>query len=369
VDLSDLQRHWDAFGNTDPLWSVLTNPEKKYGGWDKREFFRIGREETADVFKHLDENGVHVPRRRALDFGCAVGRVTQALADHFDQVDGVDIAPSMIRLAKRYNRFGRRCHYHVIHGDDLGIFADDTFDLVYSVHVLQHMEPRYAHRYIEEFLRVLAPDGVVVFQITTDPVEGATGPLPDEAFLAEIEVGESSVRLAPGAARMVPLWITNKGSQTWPASGKDGWWMVTVAKRWLDENGERLAIDDGRTHLREDVSPGKSTLVVVEVRAPSEPGSYRVELDLVQEGAAWFSDRGSPTAAIDVTVRKPPLLRWGSYGSPPYEHTMEMHGVPANEVRAWIEAAGGRILYSFPWSVISRWRSTDFERVCFVVSR
>jgi SAM-dependent methyltransferase len=369
VELSDLQRHWDAFGNSDPLWSVLTNPEKKYGGWNKREFFSIGQQETADVLTHLEENGVTFPRRRALDFGCAVGRVTQALADHFKRVDGVDIAPSMIRLAKRYNRRPFRVRYHVIHGDDLRAFGDGSFDFVYSVHVLQHMEPRYARRYIQEFVRLVACDGVVVFQITTDPVVGATGPIANDAFLAHIEVPESSLLLAPGAARMVPLWITNKSPHIWPASGKDGWWMVTVAKRWLDENGERLDIEGGRSHLTEDVPPGGSTLVVTEVRAPSELGSYRVEFDMVQEGATWFSDRGSPTTTIDVTVEEPPRLRRRSYGSPAYEQTMEMHGAPADEVRAWIEEAGGRVVHTFPWTLISKRQATDWERWCFVVTR
>jgi SAM-dependent methyltransferase len=369
VELSDLQRHWDAFGNDDPLWSVLTNPEKKYGGWNKREFFRIGQEETADVLRHLEESGLQFPRRRALDFGCAVGRVTQALADHFRAVDGVDIAPSMIRLAKRYNRHRRRVRFHVIDGDDLRAFGDGSFDFVYSVHVLQHMEPRYARRYIEEFVRVVAPDGVVVFQITTHPVEGATGPIANDAFRAQIEPAESSLRLAPGAARMVPLRITNTSPRIWPASGKDGWWMVTVANRWFDGSGERLEVDDRRSHLTEDVQPGGSTLVVVEIRAPADPGQYRVEFDLVQEGATWFGDRGSPTAAIDVTVRKPPVLRRRSYGSPAYEQTMEMHGAPAEEVRGWIEAAGARVVHTFPWSLISGRQATDWERCCFVVTR
>jgi SAM-dependent methyltransferase len=369
VELSDLQRHWDAFGNSDPLWSVLTNPEKKYGGWDRREFFRIGREETTDVLRHVEGSRGRIPRRRALDFGCGVGRVTQALAEHFKHVDGVDIAPSMIRLAKRYNRHPLRVRYHANHGDDLRAFADGSFDYVYSVHVLQHMEPRYAKRYIEEFVRLVGSDGVVVFQITTVPVVGATGPIANDAFLGQIEPAEGQLRLAPGAARMVPLQITNKSPHIWPASGKDGWWMVTVGKRWLDEKGERLDIEGGRSHLTEDVPPGGSTLVVSEVRAPSEPGEYRVEFDLVQEGATWFSDRGSPTATIDVTVQEPPLLRRRAYGSRAYEQTMEMHGVPADEVRAWIDEAGGRVVHTFPWTVISRRQATDWERWCFVVTR
>ena len=57
-----------------------------------------------------------------------------------------------------------------------------------SAHVLQHMAPRYSRRYVEEFLRVLRPGGLVFFQMTTDPVVAATEPLPDDAFRATVEL-------------------------------------------------------------------------------------------------------------------------------------------------------------------------------------
>ena len=41
----------------------------------------------------LRELHVQVRPGRALDFGCGVGRLTQALAGKFSECDGVDIAP------------------------------------------------------------------------------------------------------------------------------------------------------------------------------------------------------------------------------------------------------------------------------------
>jgi predicted TPR repeat methyltransferase len=57
---------------------------------------------------------VSLKRDTALDFECGVGRVTQALCARFARCDGVDIAGSMIRLARQYNRFGDRCQYYVM---------------------------------------------------------------------------------------------------------------------------------------------------------------------------------------------------------------------------------------------------------------
>lgn len=169
MDLKDVQANWNRFGETDPFWAVLAWPGMEAGRWDVDAFFATGREEISDVMAYLDELGVPLEHGIALDFGCGVGRLTQALAHYFDQVHGVDISETMIDLAQRLNRFGERCHYHLNLRDDLSLFADDTFDFVYSNITLQHMPPRYARRYICEFLRVLKPTGIAVFQIPSRP--------------------------------------------------------------------------------------------------------------------------------------------------------------------------------------------------------
>lgn len=370
MELRDLQRHWDAFGKTDPMWAVLTSPDKKHGRWDPDEFFRTGQDEIAKTLALLEELGLKVPRRRALDFGCGVGRLTQALGDRFDEVDGIDIAPSMLQLADEHNRHGDRCRYHLNEGDDLRAFPDGVFDFIYSAHVLQHMEPRYARRYVEEFVRLLTPEGAAFFEITTEPVTGATQPLPDDAFVAGVEIGVRSLSLTAGAAETVPVRVTNRSQRTWPAAGGDGWYLVTVANHWLDRHGKTIALDDGRATLPADLPPGGSAIVQLEVRAPAKSGSYRLEVDLVQEGVTWFADRGSSTATVDVVVRKPLLRKRESNGGPDNpEPTMEMYGTPAEEIRAWIEAAGGRLVGSLPWSKISGSESPDWQRWCFAVSR
>lgn len=96
-----------------------------------------------------------------------MGRLTQALANYFEEVVGIDIAPSMVKLAKRYNRFGARCIYYVNGTDDLRLFSDQEFHFIYTNIVLQHMRPDYAKSYIKEFLRVLKPQGVLIFQLPT----------------------------------------------------------------------------------------------------------------------------------------------------------------------------------------------------------
>lgn len=165
MDLKELQKNWDEFGRIDPLWAILTLPDKKDNKWDINEFFQSGQKEIDDIMHYTQSIGISFPRRRALDFGCGVGRLTQALCNYFDEVCGVDIAPSMIDLSKKLNRYEGRCSYFLNERDDLKIFEDNKFDFIYTNITLQHMKPVYSKKYIQEFLRILSPNGVLIFQL------------------------------------------------------------------------------------------------------------------------------------------------------------------------------------------------------------
>lgn len=166
------KKHWDEFARSDPFWAVLTDDDKKGNRWQIEEFFATG---VRTVDAELQGVRTHCPdlkRGAALDFGCGVGRLTQALARHFDRVTGVDISAEMLTHARRFNQQGDRVTYLHNTADDLRQLADDQFDFVYSIITLQHMEARYARRYIAEFVRVAAPGGVILFQVpATRPSE------------------------------------------------------------------------------------------------------------------------------------------------------------------------------------------------------
>lgn len=160
---------FEEWGKDDPMYAVLTR--KGYGGgqWDPDAFFRRGREEVREVLARVDALGLDPPRGRALDFGCGVGRLTQALADEFQQVLGLDIAESMVEAARSHNRHGQRVRYRVNTSDRLEGIDDASFDLVYSSKTLQHIPPEHARRYIREFVRVLRPGGLAIFQVRNGP--------------------------------------------------------------------------------------------------------------------------------------------------------------------------------------------------------
>lgn len=347
VELDSLKRNWEALGRDDPLWAVLTNPERTGGRWDLEEFLALGVQDVSSVFDELVTFGVDVQRGRGLDFGCGVGRLTQALADRFDRCDGVDIAASMIAEARRINRHGERVTYHVNTSSDLTLFVDQTFDFVLSLLVLQHMEPRYAKRYIAEFIRVLKPGGVAVFQVPTGSWRQSTARLPKSAFRASLTaVGEPPKNLTALEQASVRVRVRNDSPHSWPGGAH-----IRLGNHWLDHSGRTIIDNDGRAELGVELPPGDERSIDLTVRAPALPGRHLLVLDLVQEGVAWFADRGSRALRLTLDVHP------GSSGLPnPKNATtadaggsllpvIEMHGIPADEVRATVTEAGGAVLH------------------------
>lgn len=158
------QEQWERLGAHDPYWAVLTDPAGKGGNWDKREFFASGSREIEQVLAKLARLDVVRRRDSALDFGCGVGRLSQALAQHFDKVVAVDISQAMLDEARAQHH--EIANIEFLHNPTprLGAIANASIDLVYSNIVLQHMPAQRQIGFIEEFCRVLRPGGVAVFQ-------------------------------------------------------------------------------------------------------------------------------------------------------------------------------------------------------------
>lgn len=160
------KRVWDALAQSDPLWTVCTDPTKQNRQWTSKELFETGDMEVETIIAHARSLGLTPETSgRALDFGCGVGRLTQALSKHFVECHGVDISPAMIATAIELAGRNPKCNYRVNDSPHLACFADRFFDFIYSSIVLQHIEPQYVSTYLREFIRVLKPGGILVFQI------------------------------------------------------------------------------------------------------------------------------------------------------------------------------------------------------------
>ena len=221
--IEDGRDFWDRHARRDPLWAILSEAKKRDGKWEASQFFESGVEEIRSLLFELDSLGIDVGRRAALDFGCGVGRLTQALAPHFERVVGVDISASMHQLATGVNRFPASVSYVCNQAANLAVFEANCFDFIVSSIVLQHVDPVIAVSYIRECCRVLTPGGLAVFQLPSHrrrfvsraPIATA---MPDDAYRASLNVdGVPAVAVPPGTEFMVDVDVTNLGAIDWAA--------------------------------------------------------------------------------------------------------------------------------------------------------
>lgn len=367
--LDDSRQFWDAHATRDPLWAVLSEAGKEARRWDVRRFFQTGLNEMALMFYELESRGIAVNRGAALDFGCGVGRLTQALATRFSQVVGVDVSPKMIETATALNPFPERARF-VWNGEPhLRQFGDATFDFIYTNLVLQHIVPDISEVYLREFVRLLTPGGILVFQLPSHP-RGANDPPPpstaiamaEDAYQAAIAIAAlPQAPLEPGASLTLDVDVTNVSAKTWLQQQCGA---IRLGNHWLDSTGERmLQRDDGRTLLPETMPPGLACRVPLTITAPGESGDYVCELDLAHEGIRWFHDQGSAVLrfAVKVGVGGGEAARSiaPEAGSPnrtvlpadaPGDLTaadpgdFPMHGIATERVEQLIAAAGGELL-------------------------
>jgi SAM-dependent methyltransferase len=154
-------RDWEEMAAIDPLWAIMSAPEKRFGNWEINEFLRTGQEEISGLMRSAGELALPQQRRRAIDFGCGVGRLTRPLRDYFPECCGVDISRGMLQRARQ---LAPECEFR--EANDLRSFPSQYADLIYSSLVLQH-QPDKTHvaDLIEDMVRVLAPGGLLVFQM------------------------------------------------------------------------------------------------------------------------------------------------------------------------------------------------------------
>jgi len=145
--------------------------------------------------------------------------------------------------------------------------------------------------------------------IARDP-SAALPPAACRATLSWLE-GEPRLMLHSGEARRLRIRVAHAGRDgVWVPYGslEDPWGTVRLGARWFSA-GRAEELVSTRAELPWPFTPGDSADLEIEVSArvgdgkPLAPGSYVLEIGLVQELVQWFSDAGSPPLRIPVEVR------------------------------------------------------------------
>jgi 2-polyprenyl-3-methyl-5-hydroxy-6-metoxy-1,4-benzoquinol methylase len=151
------------------------------------------------------------PGTRAIDIGCGGGNNCGMLAEHYDEVVGVDISRRMLDIAAtKPSRIPVRyeCHDAL----DLSPATHGIFDLVMSVNAVFHLGP--AHVVLPRLRELVAPGGRLVIVDVTQPDGAADAPPSTQssyAFDAAKIIYEVSgdVEAAADSLRMMlhPRWL------------------------------------------------------------------------------------------------------------------------------------------------------------------
>ena len=122
--------------------------------------------------------------------------------------------------------------------------------------------------------------------------------------VAALALEEGPTACRPGEELFFALRVENTGLASWPARGEgpDGRGAVHLGSHLLRADEEEVAWDYARADLPRDLGPGEAARVEIRARAPSGPGRYVVEFDMVAEHVAWFEDFGSGTLRHELIV-------------------------------------------------------------------
>jgi FkbM family methyltransferase len=120
------------------------------------------------------------------------------------------------------------------------------------------------------------------------------------SFSQEITSFVRDVCVRAGGICEIPIEAVNTGTQPWFKAVRSA--PVNIGYRWLDKQ-RALSTVEGRTALDRDiVEPGQRCQASIIVTAPVAPGSYQLLVSMVQEGVAWFHERGAKPLILPATI-------------------------------------------------------------------
>lgn len=123
------------------------------------------------------------------------------------------------------------------------------------------------------------------------------------SFSQEITSPIHEFHIKAGGTYTIDIRVKNTGTQPW-FGGKAQAMTVDASYRWVDDKGNVLtSIEGNRVQLdRPVLRPGESDALKLPVLAAVQRGSYTLWISMVQEGVAWFYDKGTKPLVLQVTV-------------------------------------------------------------------
>ncbi len=152
------------------------------------------------------------------------------------------------------------------------------------------------------------PSATLTFRTAEEPAtlrSEATIPTPtDDFWQAQLVVLSVPNVLDVGKTATATVTITNVGQSRWVAATKEPDWRgsVRLSYHWYSDT-EIVQWEGERTNLPHDLGPSDSATVEMRIFAPFQPGTYDLEITVVDEGVAWFDQKGNAGVRSRVEVK------------------------------------------------------------------
>ncbi len=168
-----------SLSDTRDFWNKLAVENARYfsnpltpSGKDATEF-EVRETGLADYKRHIQgddllKKGLDKFRDSImLDLGCGMGRMTEFMADDFQQVCGVDISDTMIESARKRLAGKNNVELKLAQGNSIP-YPNNHFNLVFSYSVFQHFPTeKMIKENLEEIYRVLKPGRIAKIHLRT----------------------------------------------------------------------------------------------------------------------------------------------------------------------------------------------------------
>ena len=191
---------------TDVVKKTIEEYEKKAEEYSKtRQNIDPKLRETADFFiKHLKG-------KKILDVGCGSGRDSQYFAERGLQVIGIDAVKAFIKIAKSKVP---KAKFKLMDMRKLE-FLGNSFDGLWASASLLHIPKAEAKQTIEEFKRVLKPNGILFIGVKQGEGERFVQEDNMERFFAYYTKEELEKLIEETGFKILQTTIVEKGDAIW----------------------------------------------------------------------------------------------------------------------------------------------------------
>ena len=118
-------------------------------------------------------------------------------------------------------------------------------------------------------------------------------------YQAKISLESPVPEMAPDEKAQLKIKVENQSKQSWDSYEASG---IELKNRWLNSEGQVIQWKDGQNKLNKKLAPGSNAEFDLIVTAPTEPGSYILEIDMVEDGITWFSLARSESLKVRVEI-------------------------------------------------------------------